>query len=129
VGDGDYLALDLGQKRTGIARASAVARLPEPLKVVETDALLDELKKISSEQAIVGVVIGLPRNLDGNDTDQTRWVRQWVVEAKKDIDLSFHFQDEALTTSEAMTRQPNNLHHDAEAAAIILKDFLDGKTS
>jgi len=127
MAEGDYLALDVGSKRTGIARASSVAKLPEPLKIVETDKLIDELKTLVTAQPALGIVVGLPRNLNGDDTDQTRWVRKWTEQAEKEIDVPFHFQDEALTTTEALSRQPNNSQPDAEAAVIILQDFLNGK--
>jgi putative Holliday junction resolvase len=127
VADGDYLGLDVGQKRTGIARASSTAKLPQPLKIVETDKLIDELKALVGAQHTLAIVVGLPRNLEGDDTSQTRWVRQWAEQARQEIDLPLHFQDEALTTTEALSRQPNNSQPDAEAAAIILQDFLNGK--
>ena len=127
MAEGDYLALDVGSKRTGIARASSVAKLPQPLKIVETDKLIDELKALVTAQPTLGIVVGLPRNLDGDNTDQTRWVHNWAEQARKEVDVPFHFQDEALTTAEVMSRQPNNSQPDAEAAAIILQDFLNGK--
>ena len=125
--EGDYLGLDVGMARTGLARASAAAKLAEPLLVVPTDDLIAQIKELTEGKNVKGVVVGLPRSLDGNETEQTKWVRDWAANAQKQLELPFYFQDEALTTKEAEKRAPNNSHSDAEAAAIILQDYLDGQ--
>jgi len=124
----EFIGLDVGQARTGLARGNDAARLSEPLKTVDTKDLLAELQKVVAEHSAKGVVVGLPRNLSGDDTPQTTWVRAWVDEAKKQIKTTFYWQDEAMTSKIAEARKlaDNKLHDvDALAAAIILQDFLD----
>ena len=121
----DYIGLDIGEKRTGIARASTIAKLAEPLKIVPTEELMPELAKIIQTGPVAGIVVGLPRSLNGDDTAQTKWVRDWAEKAKEDIDLPFFFQDEALTTKMAETDSRQTSHLDDRAASIILQDFLD----
>jgi putative Holliday junction resolvase len=121
----DYIGIDVGQARTGIARASSVARLPEPLKTVPSDKLLEELESIIAKTEVAGIVVGLPRSLSGDDTAQTQWVRSWVAQAKARLSVPFYLQDEALTTVAAATDGDKSNDLDAKAAAIILKDFLD----
>lgn len=121
------LALDVGKKRTGIARASAVAKIAEPLMSVETDKLLGCLKKLITEYSIDGLVIGLPRSLNGEDTDQTRWTRQWAEALKPQLKAEIYWQDEALTTqtAEAWVKDKKGGHDIvAHAAAVIMDDFL-----
>lgn len=125
----EILALDVGMKRTGIARASAEARLAEPLKTVETGRVLAELQKILAEHQVEAVVVGLPRNSDGQDTDQTRWVRQWTVANKSQIGVPLYWQDEFLTSELAEAKatlggKNRSDNTDAVAACIILEDFL-----
>jgi putative Holliday junction resolvase len=124
-----YLGLDVGLKRTGIARASGAARLSEPLTTVATTSVLKTIKDLAEEYNISAVVVGLPRNLHGYSTQQTNWVREWVVNAKNKIDLPFYWQDEVLTTriAEAKKLTYGKKVHDVDslAAAIILQDFLD----
>ncbi|MBA3757491.1 Holliday junction resolvase RuvX [Candidatus Saccharibacteria bacterium] len=122
------LGLDVGLARTGVARASAVARQAEPLMTIETSKALGTLAELIEKQSIGIIVVGLPRNLQGEDTDQTRWVRKWVKEAKAAVEVPFYWQDEALTTVIARAgavahKKPRDV--DALAAAIILQDFLD----
>lgn len=123
----EIIGLDLGLKRTGIARASTAARLPEPLMSVQTADTISTVKAITEGKGIEAVVVGLPRNLSGDDTQQTEWARQWVRTAKDSLNAPFYWQDEALTSRLAGTA--GNGHKvkdiDAVAAAIILQDFLD----
>jgi putative Holliday junction resolvase len=123
-----YIGLDVGLKRTGIARGSEAARLAEPLLTVQTTDVLKTLKDMIEEYNVGAVVVGLPRNLHGNNTQQTNWVRDWVDHAKRKIDITFYWQDEVLSTriAEAKKLKLKNPHDiDSLAAAIILQDFLD----
>lgn len=121
------LGLDLGTKRTGIARASVAARLAEPMHTVSTDSLIDTLKDLISKNKADKIVVGLPRSLAGRETSQTEWVRQWLKQAQKELPgVEFELQDEALTTEAAIARAGKNVTDlDAEAAAIILQNFMD----
>jgi putative Holliday junction resolvase len=122
------IGLDVGQKRIGVARASSVAKLAEPLTAIKTFEGLDKLQQIVKQESAGTIVVGLPRSLQGDDTAQTTWVRGWVDGAKKRIKLPFYWQDEALTSHIAEAeRQAHKSPHDVDAlaAAIILQDFLD----
>lgn len=124
---GDYIGLDVGEKRTGIARASGIAKLAEPLKIVETSDVPKELKNLISQSSVKAVVVGLPRNLQGDDTPQTKWVRDWAENLKKEMSIPIYFQDEALTSKFAQSRLGGPGHKDDEAASIILQDFLNSE--
>jgi putative Holliday junction resolvase len=122
------LGLDVGLKRTGIARASHQARIAQPLVTVPTNRVIKTLKELIEEYNAGIIVVGLPRNLNGDDTRQTSWVRDWVKHAKSKIDLPFYWQDEVLTSriAEARKLSDKRLHDvDSLAAAIILQDFLE----
>jgi putative Holliday junction resolvase len=128
VDNKQYLALDVGLKRTGIARGSEAARLAEPLRTIATTDVLKTLKELAEEYNVNAVVVGLPRNLHGNNTQQTNWVRDWVDRAKDKIDLTFYWQDEVLSSkiAEANKLSYKKAHDvDSIAAAVILQDFLD----
>ncbi len=120
---GQILALDVGLRRTGIARASPVARLPEPLMSVATERINECLKKLIGEYDVTVVVVGLPRSLNGNETGQTKWTREWVKSIKPVHGVEWYFQDEALTSE--LAKSHSSVHDiDANAAAVILDDFL-----
>ena len=125
----ELLSLDLGQARTGIARASSAAGLAEPLMTVPTKDIFTKLDELISKNKVGAVVVGLPRNLEGHDTEQTIWVRDWVAAAKSKLDVPLFWQDEALTTKIVETKPRSgkytNPDADSKAAAIILQDFLN----
>lgn len=125
----EIIGLDVGQVRTGLARASSVAKLAEPLTSVPTTELIDKLAAITAQSDASTVVVGLPRNLQSQDTNQTKWLRSFIKSAKTKLpDVNFYWQDEALTSLKAKSRKLKaKSRHDehAHAAAIILQDFLD----
>jgi putative Holliday junction resolvase len=110
--------VDVGHKRVGIARGSGAARLAEPVKTIAADNAIIEINDLAVQNSTTGIIVGLPRNMRGEDTPQTEAVRQWVKEARAQINLPFYWQDEALTSV-------STGGDDARAAAMILQDFLD----
>lgn len=124
----EILGLDVGMKHTGVARASNVARLAEPLMNIPAKDTLSVLKKYTEEHEVEAIAVGLPRSLVGEDTDQTRWVRDWTDKAKQKITAPLYYQDEALTSEKAKSYQlkaKGSFNEHAIAAAIILQDFLE----
>lgn len=130
------IALDVGTKRIGIAKADSKVRIAIPYSAVEVDG--SEFQKIASLARawdIDSFVIGLPRNSQGQETEQSRYVRQFARDLKKIIPgAKICFQDESLTSVEAEKRLKNCKKGykkgdiDSEAATIILQDFLEEKT-
>lgn len=127
----NVLALDIGEKRIGVAVANMTARLPRPLTTLPNDnALVAALKTCMKDEAAEVIVVGLPRNLDGNDTAQTAYVRAFVDRLEKELDGTIYLQDEALTSQKAETelRARGQAYEkcdiDALAATYILEDFL-----
>lgn len=122
----EAIGLDLGGKKTGIARGNMVAKLAQPLKSVDTELVADAIKELQEHTAIAAIVVGLPRNLSGEDTAQTQWVRDWVTKTKDQFGIPFYWQDESLTTVQAQSQlKPNRGDEHSLAAAVILQDFLD----
>lgn len=126
----EIIALDLGSRHTGMARASSVARLAEPLNSVATNNLDGEIANYLKNNRVEAVVVGLPRNLSGQDSQQTLWVRDWVKRAKNRFPVTFYWQDETLTSEDARKLQTSKIKNQTTdehslAAALILQDFLD----
>src|SRR3990167_1305321 len=124
------LGIDYGQKRIGLATGNDEAKIAKPLKALPNNRdFMAHLHELITEEGIEDVVVGLPRGLDGQETTQTRIVRDFVEELSQSVNVTFHLQDEALTTKHALERlrqvKRNKHELDAEAAAIILQDYLD----
>ncbi len=123
-----YLGIDYGAKRIGLAMGDSEAKLASPLATVSGAELLAVIERHGPFDVIV---VGLPRNLDGADTPQTLAVRRFTDDHLSALTADIVFQDEAGTSSVAEERlresgkpyKPEQI--DAEAASIILQDYLD----
>lgn len=131
AGDGNYLALDVGHVRVGVAYANSIARLPRPLTTLaHNETLWGSLDTIITEEQIGYVIVGLPRNLQGDDTAQTVSARAFADEVQKRYHVTVVLQDEALTSRKAedelaANRKPHAKGAiDALAATYILEDYL-----
>lgn len=125
------VALDVGTKRIGVASANVVARLASPLTTLDvTDTINDDIQNLLAEQTAAALVIGLPRNLQSQDTDQTRLVRQFGEDLQQAVTVPVFWQDEALTShvaTESLKASKKGFEKgdiDALAATHILEDFL-----
>ena len=123
-----YLGIDYGAARVGLAVADDEVRLARPHATV---APVDLVETIRRDGPFDVLVVGLPRNLDGAETPQTLAVRRFAADRLEGLTAELAFQDEAGTSSIARERleasgkkfKPEQI--DAEAAAIILQDYLD----
>lgn len=125
------LALDVGEKRIGVARASFPALLPRPLKTLtHTKQIFHDIVQLVTEERAVALVVGLPRGLDGQETAQTRSVELFGHELEQHLNIPLYWQDEAVTSRQAeeeLTRRGKPFVKgdiDALAATYILEDFL-----
>jgi len=125
------LALDVGGARIGVAIANLEARLPQPFRTLQhNEQIWDNIKAICEEQNVIAVVVGLPRNLNGDETAQTTDTRNFTDVLKTHITMPIYLQDEAGTSKQAeaelLTRGKkfDKGMVDALAATYILEDFL-----
>ena len=135
---GPILALDLGEKLVGAAlsdeRLITTKRLP-PLKRSNWKKLLQDIRYLVERFDAQTIVVGLPLRLDGTEGDAANNVRRVATNLAKSINTPVYLQDERLTSFEAMENlkaegmKPDEIPAliDGEAAATILRDFLDTK--
>lgn len=122
------LALDVGTVRVGVARGSLETRLASPFTTLDTDRFTEQFAQVMVQEQPVAVVVGLPRNLSGEDTPQTTYVREFA--AKNLADITVVWQDEALTSRKAeeelqARKKPYTKGDiDALAASYILEDYF-----
>lgn len=124
------LGIDWGQKRVGVARADTTARLSEPLVTLAyttTDELIDKLQKLAIDYQAQTVVVGVPRNLDGEYTQQSQAIEAFISRLDKILDCQVVRFDETLSSAagEDIKTQYSNSDRDSRAAAVILQDYLD----
>jgi putative holliday junction resolvase len=136
------VAFDVGERRIGVAVSDATLTLARPENVLRPTALaddalqlaVDEIARLKSEEdGVTTIVVGLPRRLDGSDTELTARVSAFARELGRITRLPIVLQDERLTSREAESRlavteknwRVRKRRLDAAAAAIILQDYLD----
>jgi len=131
-----YLAIDYGNKRTGLATCDRSETICSPLAVIPTNSeLINKIIGVIKNENIEAVIIGLPINMDDSKGKQAEITTQFANQLKKQIDIQIHFQDERLSTFEAheriasaeFTRKKKKKRIDAIAAANILEAFLENK--
>ena len=142
------LGVDVGARRLGLALSDATASLARPWQAIpasttplgSAQAIASLLSRGSNRDLgdddasdIGAIVVGLPRRLNGDDTDQTALARE-IAGALADLTgLVVHLQDERLSSREAESRlaqrekdwRKRKAKLDAAAAAVILQDYLD----
>lgn len=125
------MALDVGEKRIGVAIASTIAKIPRPEPtLVNDETVWLHLQSIIDENAISKIIIGLPRNMSGEETKQSDVIRDFADDLRKHISLPVQFQDESVTsiTAEEILQKRGKPYEksdiDAQSAALILDDYL-----
>jgi putative Holliday junction resolvase len=125
------MSLDVGEKRIGVAVADDAVRIAVPFSTIEVDGTeLTAIADIAIQQNVQTIVIGYPRNQQGEATAQTNYVEKFA-EQLADIGPKLVFQDESLTSVMAEQRLISQKKPytkgdiDAQAASIILQDYLE----
>ncbi len=127
-----FLALDVGEKRIGVAIADSDVRIAVPLLTIEvekTDAL-DEVRRLIGYHDVDTLVVGYPRNQAGEATAQTAYVENFVSQLG-DVPAEIVYRDESLTSvlAEDHLRKTRKSYTKADidmnAAAIILADYIE----
>ncbi len=130
------LAIDYGAKRTGLAVTDPLQLIATALETVPSLQVLDYLKRYTALEPVEAFVVGLPRRLDGNDTDNTPRVRAFVEKLKAAFpDGVVHWHDERFTSAmalQAMIAGGTKKKHrrqkgiiDQISAVIILQSFME----
>jgi putative Holliday junction resolvase len=122
------LGLDYGTKRIGVAISDELANFARELKIVPAGEFLEDLPQLLAEHEIGVIVLGLPLNMDGLDTDKTREARRFKETLESLSGLPVEFMDERLSSSMAENLPGGKADTDSLAAQIILQNYLDTKS-
>ena len=127
------IGLDVGTKRIGIAKADTSVRIAIPNGFVLVNGQeIPEILRIARLNDTNFFVVGLPRSNDGNETAQSAYARKFADTLAASMPgARIYFQDESLTSvvaEERLKKRKKNFEKgeiDAEAASIILQDFIE----
>lgn len=125
------MALDVGERRIGVALANRVARLASPLTTLENNtAVYEKIAELIHAHDADALVIGLPRGMQGQQTGQTTATEAFAANLREHITVPVYFMDEAVTSQMAraeLKARGSHIHKgdiDALAATYILEDYL-----
>ncbi len=132
---GRILCIDYGQRRCGLAVTDPERIIATGLATVEAHRVTDYLRDYLSREVVDTIVVGLPRNLDGSDTDATQPVRHFAGRLRRAFPgLPVVFADEQYTSvlaARALSemglgrkRRRDKGLVDRTAATLILQDYL-----
>lgn len=132
---GRYLGVDYGSKRIGLAISDGLGITARPLDVVLRKDLEQALRRIATEYAIAGVVVGLPTALGGHEGGSATGARELGAQIRAILGVDVQYVDERFTSRMAesallesgMSRRGRKETIDKVAAAIILQTYLDRK--
>tara|TARA_Y100001970_G_C13762746_1_gene616600 strand:- start:62 stop:475 length:414 start_codon:yes stop_codon:yes gene_type:complete len=130
------LAIDYGDVRVGLALSDLTCTIAQPFKTLsydDMDHLINQLSEIITEKQVNKIVVGIPYNMKGDDTQQTTKVRKFVSILEENLGYKIIFVDERLTSSEAekfmhqmdIKTGFNKAKIDKIAASIILQEYID----
>src|SRR5262245_21032698 len=132
------MALDLGDRRVGVAISDETRTLATPYTVLQRrsfNGLLQDLDHIIKKEAVSALVVGFPQSLDGTIGPQAKHVSDEAQRIKSHVGLPVALWDERLTTvraaqmlRERRPRRPKGHPGqalDAMVAALILQEYLD----
>ena len=131
------LGLDLGSKTIGLAISDSGLVVASPLETIRRQrftADANALMVLIEERDVGGLVLGLPKNMDGSEGPRAQSTRQFATNLLEKIDIPIALWDERLSTAEVervlideadMTRKRRGQVIDKMAAGVILQGFLD----
>lgn len=137
---GRLLGLDMGKRKVGIALSDIDRMIASPHSIYQRQNMnkdLGTLRRIAREENVVGLVIGLPKDIQGNETEACETIRAFAEKLSKRAELPILLQDERFSTAAAtralketgVKRKNRDELDDKMAAAFLLQGALDAKKS
>lgn len=133
ISSGYILGLDVGGKRIGVALASAIARLPQPLDMIPAgETAIAAILEVAQKESVELIVVGIPRNLEGAETAQSQSIRDFAAKLAAETNIEVVFADESLSSVRAEEIAHDNtfknVSSDSLAACFILEEYFANNT-
>ena len=130
------MALDIGEKRIGVALSDSLHMLAHPLKTIQwkgKEDFISQIQALVQEHDVEILVVGIPFNMKGKKSRKTEQVLEIKALLEKNLSVSVVEQDERLTTRMAeqalqnVGKKSGRERHriDQIAAVYILQMYLD----
>ena len=134
------LSIDYGKKRTGLAVTDPLQIISNGLATVATSTLFDYLKDYVSREAVERIIIGEPKQMNGEESENLTRVQQFVARWKKNMpNIPIEYYDERFTSvlahraiiDSGISRKArqNKALVDEISATIILQSYLQMRSN
>jgi putative Holliday junction resolvase len=136
---GRWIGIDYGTRRIGLALADPGGRLASPAQTLDSvGSAPGDARRVlawAADNEAAGFVVGLPLNMDGTDSDQTRLTRRFAEALRTAGPLPVELWDERLSSFQAdewlaagqVRPSRRKYRRDALAAQVILQSFLEAR--
>ena len=133
------LGIDFGTVRIGLSLSDPTGTLASPLPFLDNTSpqqVIAAITALIETHQITGLVIGMPRNMDGTYGPSAQKVRDFIAQIQKSISLPITPIDERLTTAQAskqlsgigLNQKQLRKKVDSSSACLILQQYLDRNT-
>ena len=130
------LGLDVGDKTIGVAVSDELGLTAQGVTVRQRQALAADVayvREVAERYQVAGIVVGLPKNMDGSIGPQARKTLAFIARLRQDVDVPVIEWDERLTTQQAervllsadASRRRRKQVRDQLAAQLILQTYLE----
>ncbi len=119
------LGIDFGTKRIGLAISDETAQLARELAIWSPEEFWKEIAKLVETENVQVVVVGLPLNMSGEDTQKTEQAREFAKQLQDKLSVTVELVDERLSSQMAEQIAGTSKNIDSLAAQLILQTYLD----
>jgi putative holliday junction resolvase len=135
------LGIDFGERRVGLALSDPSATIAQPLPTILRRAgkrpPIAAIVELIQQHEVERAVVGLPLNLNGDETEWTATVREFAAKLSERAQIPVDFVDERMTSVQAeravrsiglkRSEREDKGRIDAAAAVLLLQTYLDRK--
>ncbi len=131
---GRLLGVDYGRKRIGLALCDPDRRIASPLETIPNNPqMILRLRKLVAENAVVGMVVGLPLHANGQESEMSAEARGFATWLSEQTQLPVVMWDERYTSAAAesalleahLTKGQRRVRVDRIAAQMLLQTFIE----
>lgn len=119
------LGIDYGSKRIGLAVSDETFTIARELTILSPKEFWIQIPQIIAEQEIDRIILGLPTNMSGGETEVTRQVQEFADRLEEQLHLPVEYVDERLSSQMAEQISGKKSGIDSLSAQIILQNYLD----
>tara|TARA_Y100000816_G_C25802799_1_gene420445 strand:- start:175 stop:582 length:408 start_codon:yes stop_codon:yes gene_type:complete len=127
----EILGLDYGEKRIGVSISRLNKKMAIPHSIIQykdIEVAFDEIKKITENNNIKLIVLGIPKTLKNEIGFKAKEVMSFKKKLVENINIDVEFEDERFSTVQALNsinRKSKNQYVDDSSATIILNNYLE----